>query len=139
MEAPPKSHGKQIIECLRRKSIGESNWVSLTSDKTNWRSLVKKIVLSKRTSTTSARHKEEWMHVPERAVGRHVEQKFKSKFYVGVVADWDLDKDTNELIWRVSFDDGDEGDYNARELQKIMCAAEDADLCENGTVAAHGT
>jgi hypothetical protein len=58
---------------------------------------------------------------PERAVGRHVEQKFKSKFYVGVVADWDLDKDTNELIWRVSFDDGDEGDYNARELQKI-CA-----------------
>jgi hypothetical protein len=41
------------------------------------------------------------------------------------------DKDTNELIWRVSFDDGDEGDYNARELQKIMCAAEDAELCED--------
>jgi hypothetical protein len=32
-------------------------------------------------------------------------------------------KDTNELMWQVSFDDGDEGDYNARELQKIMCAA----------------
>jgi hypothetical protein len=40
--APPKSHNKQIIECLRRKSIDESNWTHLTSDKTNWRSLVKK-------------------------------------------------------------------------------------------------
>ena len=47
-------------------------------------------------------------------------------------------KDTNELIWWVSFDDGDEGDYNARDLQKIMCAAEDAELYENGTVAACG-
>jgi hypothetical protein len=39
-----------------------------------------------------------------------------------------------ELIWQVSFDDGDEGDYNARELQKIICAADDAELHENGTV-----
>ena len=77
------------------------------------------------------------MLMPERAVGRYVEQKFKSKFYAGVVVAWDLDKDTNELIWRVSFDDGDEGDYNARELQKIMCAAEDAELYEDGTVAAY--
>jgi hypothetical protein len=136
--APPKTHSKQLIECLRRKSIDESNWTSLTSDKTKWRLLVKKIVLIKRTSNTSARNKEKWMLMPERAVGRHVEQKFKSKFYVGVVSSWDLDKDTNELIWRVSFDDGDEGDYNARELQKIICAAEDAELYENGTVAAHG-
>jgi hypothetical protein len=136
--APPKSHSKQLIECLRRKGTGESNWVSLTSDKANWRSLVKKIVLSKRTSNASARHKEEWVLMPERAIGkRHMEQKFKSKFYAGVVADWDLDKDTNELTWRVSFDDGDEGDYNARELQKIICAADDAGLHENGTVAAH--
>jgi hypothetical protein len=73
--APPKSHSKQLIECLRRKNIDESNWVSLTSDKANWRSLVKKkIVLNKWTSTTraSARHKEEWVLMPERAVGRHV-------------------------------------------------------------------
>ena len=54
-----------------------------------------------------------------------------------MVADWDLDKDTNELMWRVCFDDGDEGGYNARELQKIMCAADDAELHENSTVAAH--
>jgi hypothetical protein len=66
-----------------------------------------------------------------------VEKKFKFKFYAGVVADWDLDKDTNELIWQVSFDDGDEGYYNARELQKIICAADDVELYENGTVAAY--
>ena len=78
------------------------------------------------------------MQMPVRAIGRHVEQKFKSKFYAGVVTNWDLDKDTNELIWQVSFDDGDVGDYNARELQKIICAAEDAVLYEDGTVAACG-
>ena len=76
------------------------------------------------------------MIAPMDAIGRHVEQKFRTKFYAGEITDWDIDKDTNELIWSVVFDDGDGGDYNARELQKIIVPEDDAPLYAEGTVAA---
>jgi hypothetical protein len=33
----------------------------------------------------------------------------------------DVDIDTNENIWRVLYDDGDEADYNAVQMKRILC------------------
>jgi len=33
----------------------------------------------------------------------------------------DVDIETNENIWRVLYDDGDEADYNAVQMKNISC------------------
>ena len=70
-------------------------WISLTSDKKIWRDLIKKMTMVKRIST-SPRNTGKWTLMPTAAIGRHVEQKFKKKYYAGVAVAWDLDKDTND-------------------------------------------
>ena len=38
--------------------------------------------------------------------------------------DTDVDNETNEQIWGVRYDDGEQSDYNAAELHKILCTDE---------------
>ena len=49
------------------------------------------------------------------------EQRSQAKYFAGEVTAADRDEETNEIIWAVCFDDGDSGDYNERELRRIVC------------------
>jgi hypothetical protein len=36
--------------------------------------------------------------------------------------------DANEVMWEVLYDDGDEEDFNARQLKRVLCAAGDTEI-----------
>ena len=33
-----------------------------------------------------------------------------------------VDEATNDVLWKVYYDDGDSEDYNRQELEKILCS-----------------
>jgi hypothetical protein len=68
---------------------------------------------------------ESQMSHPERLIGRSIEKKFRSAWHVGRVIGHDTDEATNQQIWRVRYSDGDEGDYNAAELERIIIDEDD--------------
>jgi hypothetical protein len=115
--APPKSHETQINECLNRKGISIREWEDLATDKNKWRTMIKRPSI---LHQKKLRKPEVWEVKPVLAIGRLIEKKFKSKYYMGVVTSADLDSETNETIWKVVYDDGDTEDLNSRELAKIL-------------------
>ena len=55
-----------------------------------------------------------------RTLGNRVEKKYGNTYHVGTITDTTMDAETNEQIWGVLWDDGDWGDYNVYEIEKIM-------------------
>ena len=54
-------------------------------------------------------------------IGAPVEKRFGTKWYMGRITGTDTDIETDDNIWRVRYDDGDNEDYNEKELQAILC------------------
>jgi hypothetical protein len=123
--APPKSYSRQLKECLRRKHIPYHNWENLAQDKNKWRLNIKQNLPFFSLKPKKQFEPETWETSPARAVGRFVEKKFGNKFYVGVIQNFNLDMDTNEQIWNISYDDGDNEDLNATQLKKVICEEDD--------------
>ena len=125
--APHKSHNKQLHESLKRKGMWGLNWKTAAMDKEKWRKMLKSpSVLPPRTS--AAKVQTEWTRNPELAIGRKTEKKFNHKYHIGTVCNFDIDTDTNDVIWEVQYDDGDNEDLNAKELDKVICEIEDEHL-----------
>ena len=123
--APPKTHKTQLSESLKRKGIPENEWKVLAMTKDIWRTLIKGPSIM---STKTTRVKETYETNPTELIGRHVEKKFGHKYHTGTIASYDTDEDTNDIIWKVIFDDSDNEDYNVVEMKKILCDAEDDHL-----------
>jgi hypothetical protein len=113
-----KSHGRQLRECLGRKGIEEENWKGAAQDRAGWRAQIKAHV----EVPSERRHRDlSWQKDPDSVVGMVCERRSQAKYFAGEVTAADRDEETNEIIWTVCFDDGDPGDYNERELRRIVC------------------
>jgi hypothetical protein len=121
---PAKSWEASVAESIKRKGI-KNEWRKLAEDKNTWKQLIRK-----KSNNTSARvrphrktcrYPETWNARPNCLLGKYVETRFGTKWYVGKIISTDIDKDTNDQIWRVLYDDNDEADYSGTELQKILC------------------
>ena len=116
---PYKTHNDQVRECMKRKGIELADWKLLALNKTKWRAAIRAPSVYQ-TKSSSGRYSE-WLAAPESLHGVVVEKKYGSKWFEGTITGHDLDADTNETIWRVLYDDGDMGDYNCHQLNKIIC------------------
>ena len=123
--APPKSYSKQLLGCLKRKQIPTNEWQTLAHDKNKWRNMIKRDLPFYNMKSAKKFNPEKWEVRPGLAVGRFVEKKFGHKFFAGVIQNYDLDTDTNEQIWSISYDDGDTEDLNADQLKKVICDEDD--------------
>ena len=120
---PRKSHGRQIQESLKRKRIPLESWKSIAADRNDWKYLIKNVVPIQLPVRT---RNQIWTKSPEELLELHVEKRYGAKWYAGKIVDTDIDIDTNEQIWTVLYDDGDEEDYDERQLRKILCLDETA-------------
>jgi hypothetical protein len=55
---------------------------------------------------------------------------------LGGVVTADIDTDTNDVIWEVHCDDGDEEDLGARQLKRVLCATGDLEIYSTRGLAA---
>ena len=122
-----KSHNQFLCKCLTRKGmLGE--WKELAVNKTEWRNRVKMVVNKRARATNTKKSKviPGWKTAPASVLGHHAEKKIEGKWYGGKVTSFDIDIDTNEIIWCVRYDDGEAEDYNALELAAVLCDNFDA-------------
>ena len=122
-----KSHNQFLCECLTRKDMLDE-WKELAVNKTEWRNRVKMVVdkRARATNTKKSNFINCWKTAPASVLGHHAEKKFEGKWYGGKVTSFDIDIDTNEIIWSVRYDDGEAEDYNALELAAVLCENFDA-------------
>ena len=104
---------------MKRKGIELADWKLLALNKTKWRAAIRAPSVYQ-TKSSSGRYSE-WLAAPGSLHGVVVEKKYGSKWFEGTITGHDLDADTNETMWRVLYDDGDMGDYNCHQLNKIIC------------------
>ena len=74
-----------------------------------------------KTQTKLKKTLPDWAVSPNSILGCFVEKRFKGQWHVGQIMTVNTDEDTLDTIWEVDFDDGDTEDYNAQELDKILC------------------
>ena len=108
--APPKTYGRTLRTCFKRKKVACDGWLLTASNRELWREAAK----TKRQSKKNMRLN------PQSLIGRLVEKKFNMTWHVGVVTDFDMDDVTRSTIWRISYDDGDSADYDMTELKRIL-------------------
>ena len=85
-------------------------------------------IKSARTNiSTNQKYIEPWVKNPPIALGLKVEKKFGQKWHGGSIISYDIDMDTNETLWHIKYDDGDEEDCSARELSTMICEDFDAE------------
>ena len=118
--APCKTHKKQIVQCLLRKQISQETWKTDALERNEWRNMIKNVIPTKIQINT----KPSWHSNPREILDCHVEKKYGSKYYVGIIVSLDIDSITHEQLWRVDYDDGDSADYNRGQIQKILCLDE---------------
>ena len=118
-----KTHTRQIHECLRRKTIPTEGHRLVAMNRDEWNAAIKGNVnlrprYSLRNGESQARR--DIRNAPNRILGNRVEKKYGNTYHVGTITDTTMDAETNEQIWGVLWDDGDWGDYNVYEIEKIM-------------------
>ena len=118
--APCKTHKKQIGQCLARKKMSYDTWKTDAADRNGWRCMIKNVVPAKIHKYT----KPSWYSNPVEILNCHVEKKYGSKYYVGIIVSIDIDDTSHEQLWKVEYDDGDSADYNRAQIQKILCLDE---------------
>ena len=64
---------------------------------------------------------------PDLLIGRQVLKKFGGKWHRGKAVSTDVDIDTNEQMWHVTHDDGDNEDFSAREMAGALVNPESED------------
>ena len=120
---PCKSRKVNVSEALKRKSIDENTWRQKAGSKKSWAKTIRlDLQKSARATPTKRATRPRWYYNPIQLciIGCRVERKFQTKWHVGKITALDQGDDTNETIWRVQYDDGDEEDFNAAELQKYL-------------------
>jgi hypothetical protein len=121
---PHKNLCDNVREGLTRKRIPVDEWEKLAMDKKLWARLIRND--SNRNARIKAKRpswKPDWTRAPEDIIGCLVERQFQHKWVIGTISGTDIDIDTNDIIWRVDYDDNEcaSEDYNWRELQSILC------------------
>jgi hypothetical protein len=128
----PQKRGRptrNVMSCLKdslkRKKIQIENWKNLAENKNLWASQIRKSQTHERARAKNKKCKhgvpEIWAKSPSTNIGLYVEKQYGTKWYVGTIVETNVDSHTNDQIWRVLYDDGDEEDYNAQQLAKIIC------------------
>jgi hypothetical protein len=117
---PIRSQQDQVRDALKRKKIGLLEWKTLARNRTKWREAIR----APPVYATKCKPHAEWTKSPDSLIGCLVEKQFGHKWYSGEITESDIDIDTSEIMWRVLYDDGDEADYNAKQLDKIICECE---------------
>ena len=92
----------------------------MARNRTNWREAIR----APPVYATKYKPHAEWTKSPDLLIGCLVGKQFGHKWYSGEITESDIDIDTSEIMWRVLYDDGDEADYNAKQLDKIICECE---------------
>ena len=69
--------------------------------------------------------KNTFLDFPEKLIGRQVEKKFKAAWHVGRIISYDVDEATMDTIWHVKYSDGDDEDYNAKEVTRVLVDEQD--------------
>jgi len=118
--APPKNRSRQLNECLRRKENSLDKWEDRAQNRSHWREIIKKITCTPRAK----KKKPSWIDNPTELLDCAVELKWEEKYYAGRVVDFDTEFETNERLWRVIYDDGDQADYYSWEISQILCLDE---------------
>ena len=121
---PHKNMKACITEGLTRKGANTTNWKSIASNKTAWAKVIRKKICVKarwQANISPIITENDWAKTPSSLIGEYVESKFCHKWYTGEITDVDVDVDTNQTLWHVIYDDGDEADYDERQLCKILC------------------
>ena len=116
---PTKSHGDQILQCMDRKGIDASTWKSTAENRAEWHNSIR----APSVYTGNRKYQGDWENEPKILLGEKVEKKFGGKWHEGEITNHDVDVDTNQNIWRVIYDDGDEADYDATQMKRILCDA----------------
>jgi hypothetical protein len=115
-----KQHSRQLTESLRRVGVPIEGWQEATADRNEWKKLIKSV--DHRGQKSNQRTEPDvFCKIPSAAVGHYVEQKFGSRWHVGVVVSHDIDKENHFCMWKVIFEDGDEGDCDIKELLRVIC------------------
>ena len=120
---------KTLQDCLKnslkRKNIKFDDWTILSKNKKLWGKVIRKNPITGnarvKPKIQRAMFPEYWKISPSSILGQHVEMRFGAKWFVGTIMETNIDEQTNEQIWRVLYDDGDEADYSAQQLIKIFC------------------
>ena len=118
-----KTHAKFLRQSLHRKGIPVAEWKAMAGDRSAWRKAVTTATKlgARITRNCRSRLKNAWSAVPKMLIGKHVEKRFRGKYFVGTVIDADSDDETHEKLWRVKYDDSDVEDCTEQDLQKILC------------------
>jgi len=101
---------------MKRKGIAVDGWKNVARNRNEWHAAIRGASVYDK----KRRFQEEWETAPKILIGEIVEKKFGGKWFEGEIKDHDVDIDTNENIWRVLYDDGDEADYNAVQMKRIL-------------------
>jgi hypothetical protein len=100
-----------------------AEWKAMAGDRSAWRKAVTTVTKlgARITRKCRSRLRNAWAAVPKMLIGKHVEKRFRGKYFVGTVIDADSDDETHEKLWQVKYDDLDVEDYTVQDLQKILC------------------
>ena len=118
-----KTHAKFLRQSLHRKGIPVAEWKTMAGDRSAWRKAVTSVTKlgARITRKCRSRLRNAWTAVPKMLIGKHVEKRFRGKYFVGTVVEVDSDDETHEKLWRVKYDDSDVEDCTGKDLQKILC------------------
>jgi hypothetical protein len=80
------------------------------------------------TGKASKKFVDAWVQHPTLLIGGQILKQFTGgKWHRGLAQSSDLDKNTNETIWRVLHDDGDREDFSVREMAGSLVNEESED------------
>jgi hypothetical protein len=121
---PCKNISDNVQEGLIRKHISVHEWETFAMDKGKWAAMIRNDCnKNARIKVNRPPWKPDWTRAPEDVVGCLVEKQFQHKWVIGTIVYTDIDIDTNDVIWRINYDDDDcaSEDCKWRELQSILC------------------
>jgi hypothetical protein len=120
---PKKMLQENIKESLIRKKIQVQGWEVLALNRVEWAKAIRDDSYHSARIKTRSRKKRRpfWTRAPHSIIGCYVERKFGHKWYLGQIWSVDVDEATDDILWKVLYDDGDSEDFNRRELQKVLC------------------
>ena len=131
---PGRGH-KTLDQCIKqplaRKKIEETEWKEVAVQKEQWRSKIREFTEGTSARITGKSRKkfvEAWVLHPDLLIGRQILKQFAGgKWHRGLVKSSDLDENTNEAIWQILYDDGDQEDFSVREMAGLLVNEESED------------